>query len=355
MNSSHDNKNMNTVIVESETTNVVENVTPSENKDEQKSSISVVINQDQDNDGADNDIPNLVDDDGNIVINNEDDNENNNNNVANSSGEAEPGHCPFAENCPVKLAMDNHITPGMVRHDPNMRDHINAYHSHLNDIFDNRINNVLNEIGFIHYILNTSGIVRNGILNVNMGGETGSDENEYNEDAEDKKNRTCGLCSNYYDHDEHSKFFLSCCAHNYCIKCVYSLHQKQEKCPKCHYSLEYLQKEIKLLQYSDKKQSLDCGEDNDSEDCLVCCEKLNSTQHNGEVVLECPCKIKMCITCAYRSLTDTKHVKMGEVQGIPGLILPQNYVVKGCCPTCRQIPANKDEIIMLYGFLPPRL
>ena len=46
---------------------------------------------------------------------------------------------------------------------------------------------------------------------------------------------------------------------------------------------------------------------------------------------------------------------MSEVQGFPGLILPHNYIIKGCCPTCRQIPKNKDDIITLYNFLPPRL
>ena len=336
MNPSDSNKDMNIVTNESKTTNGsnnvslsenINNITNNENTEEKKSPNSIVMIQDNDDT---NDIPELVDDDGN------------------AEDQHSSGQCPFAENCPVKIAIDNQISPEMVRHDLDMREHINAYHTHMNGIFDNGMNYLLNEIGVMHYILNTTRIIRNGMVNMNIGIETGSDEKE-NNNVNDNKNRTCELCSNYYDHNEHSKYFMSCCASSYCIKCVSSLNKKEEKCPKCNYSLEYLQKETKLL------QSVNCNEDSESEDCFVCCEKLNSSQHNGEVVFNCPCKVKMCITCAYRSLTDTNHVKLGEVQGIPGLILPQNYVVKGCCPTCRQVPTNKDEIIMLYGFLPPRL
>jgi hypothetical protein len=198
----------------------------------------------------------------------------------------------------------------------------------MNNLFDDRLNYLLREI------LNTD--------------EETDDEKEQND-----KNESCELCSNYYDHDEHSNFFLSCCASNYCIKCVSSMCQKQEKCPKCHSSFEETNILTNILTNMLQKQS--SIKDKNIEECFLCCEKLNVSQYNGEVFLQCPCNLKICITCAYRSLTDTKHVKIGEVQGIPGLILPHNYVVKGCCPTCRQVPLNKDEIIMLYGFLPPRL
>ena len=43
------------------------------------------------------------------------------------------------------------------------------------------------------------------------------------------------------------------------------------------------------------------------------------------------------------------------VEGIPGLLLPHTYKVKGCCPQCKQIPDNKDEIIFIYEMLPPRM
>ena len=69
-----------------------------------------------------------------------------------------------------------------------------------------------------------------------------------------------------------------------------------------------------------------------------------------EVILKC-CDQPICISCAYKSLKDKQHITNGEVQGIPGLILPQYYNIKGCCPFCKGIPDNKEEIITSFNFL----
>ena len=123
------------------------------------------------------------------------------------------------------------------------------------------------------------------------------------------------------------------------------MRKKENKCPSCSSSLDYL-KDIKL---PEKKTIV-----KDGDDCFICCDTMNTTQYNGKVTLDCKCNFEMCISCAYKSLQDTEHTKMGSIQGIEGLILPQYYTVKGACPNCREIPANKDELISLYEFLPPR-
>ena len=92
-----------------------------------------------------------------------------------------------------------------------------------------------------------------------------------------------------------------------------------------------------------------------NEDCFICCENMNSTQYNGKIKLECSCKMEICISCAYKSLQDSVYTKLENVEGMPGLILPHTYKVKGCCPQCKQVPDNKDEIIFIYELLPPRM
>jgi hypothetical protein len=141
---------------------------------------------------------------------------------------------------------------------------------------------------------------------------------------------------------------MSCCDTSYCTKCVEKLKKDEKKCPSCDNKLEYL-KDIKISFIPDDK------EDDNKENCFICCEVMNSTQHNGKVKLECSCKMEICISCAYKSLQDLVYTKMEEVQGIPGLTIPQPYNIKGSCPQCKQVPRNKDEINVLYGFLPPRM
>jgi len=267
--------------------------------------------------------------------------ENDENDMTNS----EPGECPFGADCPVKVAMDNNISPSHVRGDPAIRDHIDTYHNHLNFLFSRQYSQMRGEIDLIRFVLNASGIINGGMINgriINAGNMPMMEEKE-------PANTKCNICKNYYDHDEHAPFYMSCCATSYCIKCVKELktdEKKGSKCPTCENSLEYLN-DIKIL---NKKKTIG----KNSEDCLICCDTMNSTQYNGKVTLDCNCNFELCISCAYKSLKDTKHVKMGSVQGIEGLVLPQHYTVKGACPNCRQVPSNKEEIISLYGFLPPR-
>lgn len=246
---------------------------------------------------------------------------------------AEPGECPFGDECPVKNAIDNNISPNYVRYDPNIRDHIYQYHRYLNFLFSREYSQIRREINFINSIFEATGISNGNFRNTS-----------HNED-EENANTKCGRCDNYYDHEEHSKFFLSCCDNKYCMKCIRELTEKEERCLSCKSNLEYL-KDIKIPE----KKSVA----KDGTDCFICCDTMNTTQYNGKVTLDCKCKFELCLSCAYKSLQDTKHIKIEEVQGIEGLVLPQNYTIEGACPNCRGIPNNKEELISLYGFLPPR-
>jgi hypothetical protein len=171
--------------------------------------------------------------------------------------------------------------------------------------------------------------------------------NSENNHEEKNNEPKCTFCNSYYDHHNHSQYFMSCCAEDYCLKCVKNFKETEKKeCPNCHYSLEYL-KDVELPNFDDVILE-------EGEDCMICCYSMGTTQYNGKVTLECNCNLELCITCAYNSLKDAKHIKMENVQGLDGLVLPQEYIVKGSCPHCRQIPKNKDDIIALYNFLPPR-
>jgi len=157
----------------------------------------------------------------------------------------------------------------------------------------------------------------------------------------------CTFCNSYYDHHNNSQYFMSCCAKDYCLKCVTNFKEKEKKdCPSCNYSLDYL-KDVELPKFDDVIPE-------EGEDCMICCYSMGTTQYNGKVTLECNCNLELCITCAYKSLKDAKHIEMENVQGLNGIVLPQEYIIKGSCPHCRQIPKNKDDIIALYNFLPPR-
>ena len=247
------------------------------------------------------------------------------------------GNCPFEENCPIKIAMDNGIRPRDVRYDPTVRNHINTYHSHLNCLFSSEYINRLRYINLLDSIrisipYDISNI-SNDIIN--------NTENETKENIE----YICSICKENYDNN---KFFMSCCATSYCTTCIQFLKTNNKSCPSCDNKLEYL-KDIKISFKSEYENN------QNDEDCFICCEVMNSNQYNGKIKLECICKIEICITCAYKSLHDSVHTKMESVQGIPGLIIPQTYTVKGSCPQCKQVPSNKDEICSLYGFLPPRM
>lgn len=239
---------------------------------------------------------------------------------------AAPGECPLGDECPIKIAMDNNISPDYVRHDPYIRSHVERYHRYLDFLFTREYNQIRSTLFLLYGSQN---------------------RNEDRNEDEENENSKCCRCDNYYDHQENSKFFMSCCDNTYCLKCIRELTEKDESCPSCKSNLEYL-KDIKI---PEKKIVA-----KDGTDCSICCNTMNTTQYNGKVTLDCNknCKFEMCISCAYKSLQDTKYTKMGEVQGIEGLILPQNYTVKGACPNCRQIPKNKEELISLYEFLPPR-
>jgi hypothetical protein len=304
------------------------NPAPQEGKSESAEELSVeaVSEQKENND----ELPLLEDDDDELPL------------LVEDGENSSPGNCPFGEDCPVKIAMDNNISPRHVQGDPSIRNHINTYHRQLNFVFSREYSQMRGELDMIRFILNSSGIINSGMINdriLNAGDGPIVEEKEPDESK-------CKSCDNYYDHDEFAPFFMSCCAKSYCIKCVKKLKKEEKKCPSCENDLEYL-KDIKL-----SKKEKKIGKN--FEDCLICCDTMNSTQYNGRIMLDCKCKLEICISCAYKSLKDTKHVKMGSVQGIEGLVLPQHYTVKGTCPTCRQVPSNKDEIISLYGFLPPR-
>ena len=123
---------------------------------------------------------------------------------------AEPGECPFGSDCPVKIAMDNNISPSHVRHDPNIRDHINSYHRHMNFLFSHQYSQMREEHDIIRFVLGASGIIQRGCINNNVM-----------RDEEEHKNSKCGHCENFYDHEDHAKFFMSCCDSVYCLKCIH--------------------------------------------------------------------------------------------------------------------------------------
>jgi hypothetical protein len=247
--------------------------------------------------------------------------------------DAEPGECPFGDSCPIKIAIDNNISPNSVRYDPDIRCHIDVYHRHLNFLFSRAYSEIQENLNMVHQLLG-----HYDIMHGNQGHMSPGKDGEYT-------NSKCGNCDNYYDHEDHSTFFMSCCDKTHCLKCIRELIEKDEKCPSCKSNLEYL----KDVKFPEKKIVT-----KDDDDCFICCDTMNTTQYNGKVTLDCKCKFEMCITCAYKTLQDTKHTKMEAVQGIEGLILPQKYTVKGACPNCRDIPKNKEDLIGLYGFLPPR-
>jgi hypothetical protein len=150
---------------------------------------------------------------------------------------SEPGECPFGDECPVKIAMDNNIGPHDVRNDPDIRSHIDTYHRQLNFFF-NREYSLLNfffsreysllrgEMNLFRFILNASGIINSGFSN--------------EADPDEQENQKCDICETYYDHEEHSNYFMSCCAKQYCLKCVKGLKSEGKKCPGCKSNLEYL-------------------------------------------------------------------------------------------------------------------
>lgn len=222
------------------------------------------------------------------------------------------------------------------------------YLNNIIDLYDNRI--YLNRID--HYIIRSN--EQDEIMNFlrlmtfpNSNNEQYEIMNSENNHEEKNNEPKCTFCNSYYDHHNHSQYFMACCAEDYCLKCVKDFKETEKKeCPKCHYSLKYL-KDIELPTFDDVIPE-------EGEDCIICCYSMGTTQYNGKVTLECKCNLELCITCAYMCLKDTKHIKMENVQGLYGLVLPQEYIVKGSCPHCRQIPKNKDDIIALYNFLPPR-
>ena len=329
---------------------VVENEKDSREVDTDGDILERKVIEEKDNDSP---LPPLedIDEDEDSEPEHDENDENNENDPDGQNGmvDVNPGECPFGAYCPVKVAMDNNIGPSVVRGDPIIRDHIDTYHRHLNFLFSRQYSRMRGELDMIRFVLNSSGIINGGMINggpILRYGDVNRHAHGHMDDNTEQKESKCNLCENYYDHDDYAPFFMSCCANSYCIKCVKELKTDKKKCPSCESYLEYLN-DIKISK-KEKKVS------KNSEDCLICCDTMNSTQYNGKVILDCNCKLEICISCAYKSLTDTKHVKMGSVQGIEGLVLPQHYTVKGACPACRQIPANKDEIISLYGFLPPR-
>jgi len=241
----------------------------------------------------------------------------------------EPGECPRGEYCELKNALDNHLSRFQMRNVPSIYNHINRYHRQFS--FDDTEQREIMR-SYFNMLLSRE-LFR--IMN---------SENNYEEKNNEPK---CTFCNSYYDHHNHSQYFMACCAKDYCLKCVKDFKETEKKgCPNCHYSLKYL-KDTELPNFDDVIPK-------DGEDCMICCYSMGTTQYNGKVTLECNCNLELCITCAYKSLKDTKHIKMENVQGLNGLVLPQEYIVKGSCPHCRQIPKNKDDIIALYNFLPPR-
>jgi|SaaInlStandDraft_1057018.scaffolds.fasta_scaffold09468_3 hypothetical protein len=222
-------------------------------------------------------------------------------------------NCPMGNNCPVKIAMDAGLSPEDVKDDINVRNHITSHHVYLNSYYENPINSLIDSL------------IRR------------RDESK-RLDLEKKNQLSCFSCNKCYDEDR-NRYYLSCCANPLCHECVFKM--KNEKCPFCKRSLEYL-KDFKL----EKKSKTE------GEECFLCCSVLNSTQHTGKVKLDCKCQLELCITCAYKSLQDSHDNERVTVLE-DGERVRETYTIKGRCPQCREIPKNKEEINMLYGFLPP--
>lgn len=314
---------------------VSDNINQQNEESEVRSNINV--NDESSHDDNEQDI---INNEANDIIENEDNIDNNER--LNDMPELEnmniiePGECPDGENCPVHISINNNISPHMIRHDNTIRNHIDEYHPHLNILFNSYYERIRNEMFRNLFLLEREN---------NLFSYIEEKQQEY-----EKQNTSCKLCKEFYDHDDHLKYHMSCCANACCLSCVKKLKDDYEEnpettCPHCNFNLEYL----KSTNLPVKIKSTD-----KSEECFICCDDMNTSQYNGKVLLECSCKLEICISCAYKSLKDTKYTKMGDVQGIEGLQLPQEYTVKGACPNCRTIPSNKDEILSIYGFLPPR-
>lgn len=222
--------------------------------------------------------------------------------------------CPDGDNCPVKIAMNSGLLPNDVKDNKNIRSHINEYHSHLDICFNESL-----------YPFN----ILTSIIN----------EKKKRIEIERQHKIKCFNCKNLYDNEDRKKFYLSCCCNTLCHQCIDEL--KSKECPFCKKSLNYL-KDFKF----EKKSKIK------GEECFLCYSVLNRTQHTGKVKLDCTCKLELCITCAYKSLQDSHdNIRITELED--GTRVREKYTIKGKCSQCREIPRNKEEIIILYRFLPP--
>lgn len=232
--------------------------------------------------------------------------------------------CPDGDNCIVKRAMNSGLLPNDVKDDRDIRGHIAEYHSQLNIFFNE---DGIQEAKFLMDIQEAKFLI--DIINQKKERINNIEQNKIK----------CFNCKKSYDDEDRKKFYLSCCCNTLCHQCVEEI--KSKECPFCKKSLDYL-KDFKL----DKKTKIE------GEECFLCFSILNNTQYTGKVKLDCKCKLELCITCAYKSLKDScdnERITILE----DGVQVIEKYTIKGKCPQCREIPKNKEEITMLYGFLPP--
>lgn len=239
----------------------------------------------------------------------------------------EPGECPEGQECPVLVAERNGRSPQNEQDSVALREHVREHHLHLNVIFDRT---AIFLLGILNNLERAAPIIRY--------------EPEHKE--EEQMDIKCNLCDNYFDHEDHSRYVMVCCPNTFCVQCVSNLKKENKECPSCKNNLDYIEKIPDLKEKDGTKEEL--------EDCHICGEKLNSNQHTGEVIFDCSCKFKLCISCANEILQDKKETKLVNVQGIPGLMLPHEHLKKGKCPQCQEVPKNRDEIISLFSFIPPR-
>jgi hypothetical protein len=225
--------------------------------------------------------------------------------------------CPLGDDCIIRHAIAAGLSPSNIRDDPNVREHSSKYHIYLERYFNNPFNRFIERYAEQKY------------------------ENKM-KDIEKKVSLSCFSCNSAYD-ENRKRYYLSCCANPLCHECTNKL--KEESCPFCKRSLEYLNN-IDLEEKENTKIDID------QEECFLCYSVLNSTQHTGKVRLKCKCNLELCISCAYKSLQDTTDNEKVTILE-DGFRVRENYTIKGKCPQCREIPKNKEEIIMLYGFLPP--
>lgn len=235
--------------------------------------------------------------------------------------------CDDGKNCIVRQFINEGKSPLDVVDNKDLRDHVDSSHPELKVVFSTA------NLAYYAAVEVDRKIITN-ILDDMVEGI----QEEYK--ITEKNKICCKKCEKYFDDDDNPKLILNC-GHDYCKSCVL----EYENCPECNYEID-----ASLKSVFNKKRKLE--NEDDLEECHICGSKINLNQKKGETILDCSCKFKLCLECASKVLTDRDEIIINTVDGIS----LQDTVKKiGACPQCRQVPKNKDEILMLWTFIPPTI